>query len=124
MAAGTLARQPLQRAIAVDDLALRIDDLQGAVEAVGDGLDQLGLGDTLAELQEAREQAEDEENAGHRQQRQHDEHQRLGDAAGQQQHAGQGAGHHNAGGDVHPARSLRPFGRLGTCPPCCHAGQS
>ncbi len=76
MPAGAPARQALQGPVAVDLGALAVDNLQSDVEAVGHGLDELGLGHPLAHAQMAGHEADDEKHAGHRekcQQAKHDD---------------------------------------------------
>ncbi len=70
MPAGAPAREALQGAVAVEHGALAVDDLEPGVEPVRDRLDELGLGDAIGHAQMPGHEADREEDAGHRQQRQ------------------------------------------------------
>ena len=82
--AGASAGEALQGAIAIEHGALAVDDLERGLEPVGDRLDDLRLGHTLAHAQVAGQQTEDEEGAGHRQQCQQAEYGNLAGAGSQQ----------------------------------------
>ena len=133
MPAGAPAGEALQGAVAVEHDALLVDDLEPVVEAVGDGLDHLGFGHALAQAQVARQQAEDEKGAGHRQQRQQPEHGHLAGAARQQRDEREAADGDKA--DEQQKRASRPLrpppakpsrGRrqIVACLHVCHGGQS
>jgi hypothetical protein len=82
--AGASAGEALQGAVAIEHGALGVDDLECGLEAVGDRLDDFRLGDTLAHAQVAGQETEDEEGAGHRQQRQQAKYGKLAGARSQQ----------------------------------------
>jgi len=81
--ASASAREALQGVIAIEYGALAVDDLEAGLQPVGDRLDDLRLGYPFADAQVARQQTEDEEGAGHCQQRQEAEHGKLACSASQ-----------------------------------------
>ncbi len=127
------AGEALQGAIAVEHDALLVDDLEPAVEAVGDGLHHLGFGHALAQAQVAGEQAQDEKSARHRQQGQQPEHGHLAGAARQQPYDGKPARcnkseeqQHRAGRPTRPppAKPRRGRRQIVACLHVYHGGQS
>ena len=91
MAAGGPTGEALQGPVAVEHAAVRVDNLQCAVKTIGDRLDHIRFGGSIAQAQEAGQQTEYQEHAGHRQQRQQAEHHGLGHGVGQQ-HKNDGSG--------------------------------
>ena len=70
-----------QRPVAIENGALRADDLQGIVHPVGDGLEQFRFRRAIAQAQEAGQQAQHENHARHGEQREQAEHNGFGNAA-------------------------------------------
>jgi hypothetical protein len=112
LAAGACAGETPQRLVAVDDGAAPIDDLQPAVQAIRDRLDDIGLGDALAQAQETRPKAEQEKHPAGGQERQQPKPERLDDAAGAKccgTEPGNGQQHQdeNDGSGASPCRARR-----------------
>jgi len=85
------AGEALQGAVAIERNTLLVDDLEAAVEPVGNHLHQLGFGRALAQAQIAKQQPEDEEGAGDRQQGQQSLHGHLARADGKERNHGETA---------------------------------
>ena len=75
------AGKPLQRAVAIEDPAVRPGDLQRVVHPVGGEPDQVRLCRAIGKAQKTRRKAQYEDHAGTRQQRKEPQHDRLDGAA-------------------------------------------